>query len=75
MAKEAGSWLWETAQNVRSPGFEVNDLAFLSRSDLHWMNANVSRQWTVPGRWYRNIFTVAGGQQEFNYDGDRTDLQ
>jgi hypothetical protein len=75
VAKEAGSWLWETAQNVRSPGFEVNDLAFLSRSDLHWMNANISRQWTVPGRWYRNIFTIAGGQQQFNYDWDRTDLQ
>jgi hypothetical protein len=75
VAKEAGSWLWETAQNVRSPGFEVNDLAFLSRSDYHWMSANLSRQWTVPGRWYRNIFTIAGGQQQFNYDGDRTDLQ
>lgn len=75
LAKENGDWLWETAQNWRSPGFEVNDLAYLSRADYKWMNANVGRQWTRPTRWYRNIFTTVGGQQQFNYDGDRTDLQ
>jgi hypothetical protein len=75
LAKENGDWLWETAQNWRSPGFEVNDLAYLDRADYRWMNANVGRQWTVPGRWYRNIFTTVGGQQQFNYDGLRTDQQ
>lgn len=75
VAKENGDWLWETAQNWRSPGFEVNDAAFLSRADYRWMNANLGRQWTKPGRGYRNIFTSVGGQQQFNYDGLRTDLQ
>jgi hypothetical protein len=75
MAKENGNWLWETAQNVRSPGFEVNDLAAQSRADFHWMNANVVRQWTVPGSWYRNIWTSIGGQQQFNYDRVRNDMQ
>jgi hypothetical protein len=75
LAKENGDWLWETAQNWRSPGFEVNDLAYLDRADYRWMNFNVGRQWTVPGHWYRNIFTTVGGQQQFNYDGLRTDQQ
>lgn len=74
LAKQSGDWTWETAQNWRSPGFEVNDLAYLDRADYKWMNANVSRQWTTPGRWYRSIATIAGAQQQFNYDGDRTDL-
>jgi hypothetical protein len=75
VAKDNGSWLWETAQNWRSPGFEVNDLAYLDRADYKWMNANVGHQWTVPARWYRNISTIVGGQQQFSYDGLRTDAQ
>jgi hypothetical protein len=75
LAKQNGNWLWETAQNWRSPAFEVNDLAFLDRADYKWMNFNVGRQWTVPTKRYRNIFTTAGAQQQFNYDGLRTDLQ
>lgn len=75
LAKTNGSWFWETAQNWRSPGFEVNDLSYLDRADYKWMNANVGRQWTTPGSWYRNAVIIAGGQQQFNYDGDRTDQQ
>ncbi|MFL5560172.1 MAG: DUF5916 domain-containing protein [Gemmatimonadaceae bacterium] len=75
LAKENGNWLWETAQNWRSPGFEVNDLSFLDRADYKWMNANIGRQYTTPTRYYRNIFTIVGGQQQFNFDGLRTDEQ
>ena len=75
LGKNTGNWFWETAQNWRSPGFEVNDLSFLDRADYKWMNANVGRQWTNPGRWYRNAVILGGGQQQFNYDGDKTDLQ
>ena len=75
LAKDNGSWLWETAQNWRSPGFEVNDLAFLDRADYKWMNANLGRQWTVPTSWYRSINTIVGGQQQYSYDGLKTDAQ
>ena len=75
LAKENGSWLWELQTNWRSPGFEVNDLAFLDRTDYRWFSANLARQWTKPGKYYRSIFAIAGGQQEFNYDGLRTDFQ
>ena len=75
VAKQTGKWMWETAQNWRSPGFETNDLSFQSRADYKWMNFNVGQQYTTPTSWYRNQVWIAGGQQQFNYDGDRTDRQ
>ncbi|MBA3672535.1 MAG: carbohydrate binding family 9 domain-containing protein, partial [Gemmatimonadaceae bacterium] len=75
VAKESGNWLWETAQNWRSPGFEVNDLAALSRTDFRWMQAGVIHTWTVPTSRYRNAAVLVSGQQQFNYDGDLTDRQ
>jgi len=72
VAKENGDWLWELAQNWRSPGFEVNDLSFNSRTGFRWMNGNVVRQWVKPTSWYRNVWISAGMNQEFNWDGLRT---
>jgi len=74
-SKESGNLLWEVATNLRTPGFENNDIAFLSRADYWWMNANVVRQFTVPTSWYRTLFFIAGAQQQYNFDGDLTDRQ
>ncbi len=74
LAKETGDWQWETSQNWRSPGFEANDMGVLNRADYKWMLVNAVRQWTTPGSWYRNIWMTAGAQQQFNYDGDRNDI-
>jgi hypothetical protein len=71
LAKETGNWLWETTQNWRSPGFETNDLGVLGRADYKWMLANVFRQWTTPGKWYRNMYAIVGAQTQTNYDGDK----
>ena len=75
VAKDNGFWLWETAQNWRSPGYETNDVSFLGRADYKWMNANIGSNWQTPGSWYRDIAWLVGAQQQFNYDGDRTDAQ
>src|SRR5690606_41428701 len=75
LAKAAVDWTWETSVNLRSPGFEVNDLAFLSRADYVWMNANIVRQFTTPTRYFRNLALLAGGQQQINFSGDVTDRQ
>ena len=75
LAKDGGDWRWETAVNVRSPGFEANDLAYLSRADYAWMNLNLNRQFTTPTSWYRRLDFTVGAQQQLNFDGDRTDLQ
>jgi hypothetical protein len=75
LAKDAGAWQWESAVNYRSPGFEVNDAAFLHRADYVWMLGNVRYNWTKPTRHYRWWQTLLGAQQEYNFDGDRTALQ
>ncbi len=72
VAKDNGTLMWEAMANVRSPGFEVNDLAFLNRTDYAWLNGNIAGQATTPTAWYRSMFSSFGGYTEFNYDGDRT---
>ncbi|MEP6904811.1 MAG: DUF5916 domain-containing protein [Gemmatimonadales bacterium] len=75
VSKDAGDWLFEGATNFRSPGFEVNDIAFLTRADFAMFNANVLRTWTKPGRFSRDMLFIVGGQQQYNYDRDKTDEQ
>jgi hypothetical protein len=78
VGKDSGGILrWELMANVRSPGFENNDLAFLDRADYLWVNGNLGGSFATPTSWYRSIFTSLGGAAERNYDGDltRTALQ
>ncbi len=75
LAKDAGKWLFETAVNWRTPGFEANDLAFNTRADYAWMNGNLALSLARPTKWYRNFFVIVGSQWEYNFDGDRTDTQ
>jgi hypothetical protein len=74
-AREQGKLLWEVSTNVRTPGFENNDISFLSRADYWWMSANIFPQWTKPTSWYRTLAFIAGGQQQYTFDGDLTDRQ
>ena len=75
VAKDGGDWLYEAAVNFRTPGFEVNDIAFNTRSDYVWNNANVARNWSKPTKYYRNMFGIIGAQRQVNFDGDFTDGQ
>jgi uncharacterized protein DUF5916/cellulose/xylan binding protein with CBM9 domain len=74
-AREQGNLLWEVSTNLRTPGFENNDISFLSRADYWWMSANLHRMWTKPTTWYRQLFFIVGGQQQYNFDWDVTDRQ
>jgi hypothetical protein len=75
IAKDGGDWGWEAATNIRSPGFEANDIAFLTRTDYIWNNANVMRRFTKPNRYFRRSELIVGGQQQMNFDGDVTGRQ
>ena len=74
-AREQGHVLWELSGNMRSPGFDNNDITFFGRSDYIWMSGNVFPQWTKPTKWYRQLLFIVGGQQQYNFDGDLTDRQ
>ncbi|HEX6747051.1 MAG TPA: DUF5916 domain-containing protein [Longimicrobium sp.] len=74
-AKEAGTIRWETQVNLRSPGFEVNDLAFLTRADYIWALANLNGYWTKPNRVFRELWVTAGAQRQQTFGGDVNDAQ
>lgn len=75
LSKESGHWLWEVSTNFRTPAYNNNDIAFFSRADYWWMSANILPVWTKPTTWYRQLFLIAGGQQQYNFDGDLNDRQ
>ncbi|HJR54396.1 MAG TPA: DUF5916 domain-containing protein [Gemmatimonadota bacterium] len=75
VAKEAGSWLWETSLAARSPGFEINDLGFQTRTDFLWLHGNVQRRWTEPTTRYRYLQLRVGAQNRTNFDGDLEERQ
>ncbi|MGI9037759.1 MAG: DUF5916 domain-containing protein [Gemmatimonadota bacterium] len=75
IAKESGSLRWESQLNVRSPGFENNDFAFLSNTDFIGMLGNVQYRWRTPNKTFRWLQTTLGAQQRYNFDGDLTDRQ
>ena len=75
IAKQAGDWQFEAQTNVRTPGFEANDAAFLTRADYVWGNANVRWQQNQPTRFSRFLSLTAGAQRQYNFDGDMNDAQ
>jgi len=74
-ARDQGDLLWEVSTNLRTPGFENNDIAFLSQADYWYLGGNVFRQWTKVTNWYRSMFFITGGQQKYNFDWDLIDRQ
>ena len=75
VAKEAGAWRWETSLAARSPGFEINDLGFQTRTDFLWLHGNVQRRWTEPTEHYRYLQATLGAQNRTNFDGDLEERQ
>jgi hypothetical protein len=72
IGKNAGNWQWETAVNLRNPGFETNDYSFLTNTDYIWNNFNLIRAYNRPTSWYRNLAFIVGGQTQRNFEGDVT---
>ena len=75
LSHEQGKLLWEVQTNIRSPGFDANDITFFQPNDFIYMGANLFPQWTKPTSWYRQLFFIVGGQQKYNFAGDVTNRQ
>ena len=75
IAKNTGDWFGEVQTNIRTPGYETNDYAFQQRADYIWTGANIGRIWTKPTSWYRQIYAIAGLQNQNNFEGDNTQRQ
>ncbi|MDF1562703.1 MAG: DUF5916 domain-containing protein [Deltaproteobacteria bacterium] len=72
---EGEHWLWSADLAATSPGFELNDLGFLSRADEVRASAWVQRRDLEPGgpvhRWNLNAWSMA----RWNYGGVLTGAQ
>jgi len=70
--KQRGNWLVNAALGGLSPGFESNDLGFLSRTDVLNGHVVLSRRWPEPGRLFRSARVNTAAYRVYNFDGDRT---
>jgi len=68
LAKQKGKTFVNAALGVISPGFDLNDLGFISRTGLVNAHAGGGRTWTKPGKVFR--YAETGGALFANYDWD-----
>jgi hypothetical protein len=68
LAKQRGNTFVNSAFGFISPGFDLNDLGFLSRTGIVNMHLGGGRTWTKPGKVFR--YAEAGGALFRNYDWD-----
>jgi len=67
LAKQRGNTFVNSAFGILSPGFEVNDLGFLSRAGYINMHFGGGRRWSKPGLFR---YAETGGALFRNYDWD-----
>ena len=68
LAKQRGNTFVNSAFGFVSPGFDINDLGFLSRTGIINMHLGGGRTWTKPGKLFR--YAEAGGAVFRSYDWD-----
>ena len=68
LAKQRGNTFVNSAFGFISPGFDLNDLGFLSRTGIVNMHVGGGRTWTKPGKVFR--YAELGGALFRNYDWD-----
>lgn len=71
-AKQKGKWRPNVQVQVLSPGFEVNDVGFLPRTDAITTHALVHYLNTEETKHTREISAWAGKYQNWNFDRDLT---
>jgi hypothetical protein len=74
MGKRAGSWRGNVALSATSPGYEINDVGFLTQADQVSLDVNLNYEQTVPGRVFRRWSLRGGPDANWNFGGSRTGL-
>ena len=69
--KEKGAWMLNTAAGVISPGFDVNDVGYMSRADFTNTHLGGGYRWVNPTSWtrYADISTISW--LNFDFQGNR----
>jgi hypothetical protein len=70
--KEKGNWILNTAVGAISPGFDVNDIGFMSRADKINGHFGFGYRWTEMTSWTRYINLLGSVFSNFDFDGNHT---
>lgn len=74
VGKRAGTWRGNVALSATSPGYEINDIGFNTRSDDVSLDTNLNYEQTIPGRIFRRWSLRTGPDISWNFGGERTRL-
>ncbi len=69
--KQKGNFYVNAALGVINPGFESNDLGFMSRTDVINGHLVMSYRWTEPGSFYRFIELGGSVFRSYDFGGDK----
>ena len=72
--KQKGNMLLNAAFGFIHPGFDVNDMGFMQRTDQINGHLVFGNKWINPGRYVRYKELHLSGFSTFNFNGDRTSL-
>ncbi len=71
-SKDEGSTNYSIGASATSPGFEINDLGYQTRSDRISVVLWGGHRWTKPGKVFRYAQVTTNGALGWNFGGDRT---
>jgi len=66
-----GSFIFETAMGMISPGFDTNDVGYTRYGNLINTHVVTGYRWLEPASWYRRIYIHAMTSRNFDFDGNR----
>ena len=72
VSKDEGSTNFAVGASASSPGWEINDLGYQTRSDRIALKLWVGHRWTRPGKVFRVASATANANLGWNFGGDRT---
>ncbi|QXD15069.1 carbohydrate binding family 9 domain-containing protein [Rhodocaloribacter litoris] len=70
--KQRGRFTVNAALGFISPGFDVNDLGFMWRTNVVNGHLATTLRWTDPTPWYRRLFWNAAVFRSLDFDGNTT---
>jgi hypothetical protein len=72
LSKDQGATFYTLGAEATSPGWEINDLGYNTRSDRTSLFLGGGQRWTRPGRVFRNAQVSANVSLGWNFGGDPT---
>lgn len=72
-AKQGGQFVFYSSLGMLSPGFDLNDMGYLARSNLINLTVGPGYQWTVPTSWYQYMLVATAYFSNHDFDGNATE--